>query len=292
MNTLIKATYTEASLARTFMAMQLTSQSCKLLREFELIKAITEDTPEVATQRLIQRSWDLPPNTTVYSSLYQYATYVDEGGETQYSVMLCVHRDGARIVEVTAMKLNEPRSTTHTRFLGDRDLWDWLIDRSGKILDESITYSYPNLLKSDETIRLVGPVTEGTTINEDVDKGYNPRYNTLLDKSHLDTSDNQHDMVEVVHRFVNGINWLSRARTDRPYIHLYRVEGYFPTDVKLILFPDRSKIAIVKRFANWDSDDSETWIGVNPYNETTKAYLEKAGLSYDTDSYAFVNPDD
>ena len=137
--------------------------------------------------------------------------------------MLCVDKYGTRIVEVTSMKINQPRATTHTRFLGDRGLWEWLIDRSGKIIEEPLTYTYPSLLESDGSVRLVGPVAEGTIINENVDKDYNPRYNTLLDKGHLETSDNQHDMVEVVHRFINGINWLSRARTDRPYIHAYRV---------------------------------------------------------------------
>lgn len=290
MNTLVKMNYTELSLARTFMSMHLGYRSCTLVREFELIKTVTDSTPEEATQRLIQRNWDIPTGVP-YISVYQHASYFDVDNATQHTVMLFVNRQGVRIVEITSIKLNQPRTVVHTRFLGDRDTWEKLIERSGEVISEPVKYDYPTLTDASGAVCIVGPVLEGSVVDSGGETAYNPRYNMLLDKEHLETSDNQHDMVEVVHRLVNGINWLDRARTDRPYIHEYQVEGRCATNIKLVLFPDRSKLAIVKRLENWyDTTHAQTWIGVNPYNDTTKEYLEKAGLVYDTDSYVFVNP--
>lgn len=291
MNTLVKMTYTEASLVRTFISMHLGYRTCTLVREFELIKTITENVPEAATQRLIQRNWNIPTGIA-YISLYQHASYFDVDNATQHTVVLFVNRQGVRIVEVTSIKLNQPRTVVYSRFLGDRDTWEKLIERSGKVIDEPIKYDYPTLTDASGPICIVGPMLEGSKVGSDGDTTYNPRYNMLLDKEHLETSDNQHDMVEVVHRLVNGINWLDRARTDRPYIHEYQVEGRYTTNIKLVLFPDRSKLTIVKRLEHWeDTTHVQTWIGVNPYNDTTKAYLEKAGLVYDAASHVFVNPE-
>ena len=287
--TSIKIDYTDVSLVRTMVSMHLAYMSFKLMRNFEVIKTITNNTPEEAVQLLIQRDWNGPPGSA-YMVLCQYIHHYVEGEDKAYKVMLAENKAGARVVEITVEQLNRPRSTTYGRYRGDESYWQSLIERSGTILDEPVKYTYPELTKSDKPICVIAPAVSDVEFKGIRDKDYNPRYNMLLDKEHLETSDNQSDMVDVVNRLVNGINWLDRAFTDRPYVHSYQVEGNHSTHIKLVLFPDRSKLTVVRRLVDWDdSKPEQVWVGVNPYNNTTREYLEKLGVEYHEKSVCFIN---
>lgn len=279
------------SLARFLLSTSQGYQEKSLIRESTIKKLFEDNQPaHVILNNLINRPWSLPAKQPS-NKLSQYYHYHKKGTSTISTLLIIYTTNGNRFIELRETDLTQAKEVAYLKVFADDAYWYHVYTLVTAVQPNFFNVENSHLLgpAEHEDTTICAPVMVHTPVKNIKETDYVPRYNRLLDATHLATSDGQLEMIDVVTRLTTGVNWLERAFTDRPYYHREVVSGNHHTEIEMILFPDRTKLVIVKRMYYYRHEEPQhVWVGVSKYNSTAREYLNKVGLTYDFRGSVFV----
>lgn len=259
-----------------------------LMDDAKILKVVDNESPPDVLRHLINRDWHTTDETFIGLN-YQYHFSLNPKNQTTTLIVLTLDEHGNRCIELVARHMSNLDPVTYTIFSGTKAAEDYYIDVADV---DGCPHVYLTTGIDIKGRGIIAPLESGNVFSSTRAKGLNPRLNQLLDVEHLDTSDNQSLMYDVVDRLVNKITWKERAFTDRIYYHRAKVEGDHQTCITLVLFPDRTKLVYVRRLIDWDDDHlPKTYIGINKCGKDAMKFLNDMGLTYDRRANNFKNKD-
>lgn len=293
MNQLIKVTGDiNFSLVRFLLSSSPQYHEKVLVRE-SIIKSLFEDNqpPHVILNSLISRPWTLPAKQSS-NILSQYFHHRKKGSNLVTTILLTYSVGGGRVIELREVDLTVAKEVAYIKIHTDDSYWHHIYTQVTAVSPAFFSMENSHIVGHAEYEGnvLCSPLYVDKRINSITDTDYEPRHNRLLDTTHLATSDGQFEMIDVVSRLITGINWLERAFTDRVYYHREVVSGNHHTEIQMFLFPDRTKLVIVRRMYNYRHEEPmHEWIGVSRYNDTVREFLNKIGVTYDFSKSVFTS---